>query len=58
MSGTRDATTLLVLAVDEGGSVPIDAVGNGDAFDVVASVRIGRNLMRFVDACDLFVSVR
>jgi hypothetical protein len=58
MSGTWDATILLVHAVDEGGAVPIDAVGNGDAFDVVASVRIGRNLMQFVDACDLFVSVR
>jgi hypothetical protein len=58
MSGTWDATILLVHAVDEGGSVPIDAVGNGDAFDVVASVRIGRNLMQFADACDLFVSVR
>ena len=58
MSGTWDATILLVHAVDEGGSVPIDAVGNGNAFDVVASVRIGRNLMQFVDSCELFVSVR
>jgi hypothetical protein len=58
MSGTWDATILLVRAVDEGGSVPIDAVGNGHAFDVLASVRIGRNLMQFVDACELFVSVR
>ena len=58
MSGTWDATIMLVYAVDDGGSIPIDAVGNGDAFEVVAGIRIGRNLMQFVDTCELFVSVR
>ena len=58
MSGSWDATILVVHAADDGGTVPVDAVRNGDAFDVLASVRIGRNLMQFVDACRLFVSVR
>ena len=58
MSGSWDATILVVHAAEDRGTVPVDAVRNGDAFDVLASVRIGRNLMQFVDACRLFVSVR
>jgi hypothetical protein len=58
VSGTWDATIVLVYAVDDGGAHPIDAVGNGSAFGVVAGIRIGRNLMQFVDSCELFVSVR
>ena len=58
MSGTWDASILLVHAAADGGAHPIDVVGNGDAFEVVASIRIGRNLMQFVDTCELFVSVR
>jgi hypothetical protein len=58
VSGTWDATIMLVYAAADGGAHPIDAVGDGDAFEVVAHIRIGRNLMQFVDTCELFVSVR
>lgn len=58
MSGTWDATITLVYAVDDGGLCALATVRNGDAFEVVANVRIGRNLMQFVDRCELFVSVR
>jgi hypothetical protein len=58
MSGTWDASIKLVYATDDGRSFPIDILKSGDAFGVVANVRIGRNLMQFVDSCELFVSVR
>jgi hypothetical protein len=58
MSGTWDATILSAYAADPGEPFAVDAVGNGEKFDVVANVRIGRNLMQFVDRCELFVSVR
>src|SRR5437773_1117347 len=58
MSGTWDATILSAYAAEPGGPFAVDAVGNGEKFDVVANLRIGRNLMQFVDRCELFVSVR
>ena len=58
MSGTWDATIMSAYAVDTGEPFAVDAVSNGEKFDVVANVRIGRNLMQFVDRCELFVSVR
>jgi hypothetical protein len=58
MSGTWDATILSVHVAGTGEPFAVDAVPNGEKFDVVANVRIGRNLMQFVDHCDLFVSVR
>jgi hypothetical protein len=58
MSGTWDATIMAVHAADDGWSFPIDAVENGAVFGVVASVKIGQNLMQFVDGCELFVAVR
>jgi hypothetical protein len=58
MSGTWDATITLVYAVDDQGSFAVADTRNGAAFGVVAHVRIGRNLMQFVDGCELFISVR
>ena len=58
MSGTWDATIMSAYAVDTGEPFAVDAVRNGEKFDVVANVRIGRNLMQFVDRCELFVSIR
>jgi hypothetical protein len=58
MSGTWDASIMLVYVVDDERAFPIDLIKNGDAFGVVTDIRIGRNLMQFVDSCDLFVSVR
>jgi len=58
MSGTWDATILSAYAAGTGEPFAVDAVANGEKFDVVANVRIGRNLMQFVDQCELFVSVR
>jgi hypothetical protein len=58
MSGTWDATIMSAYPVDTGEPFAVDAVRNGEKFDVVANVRIGRNLMQFVDRCELFVSVR
>ena len=58
MSGTWDANVTLVYATCQGSSFAVDTIRNGEAFDVVASIRVGRNLMQFVDNYDLFVSVR
>ena len=58
MSGTWDANIISVYAVADGGSFALDTIAKGDAFDVLANIRIGQNLMQFVDQCDLFVSVR
>jgi hypothetical protein len=58
VSGTWDATIMSAYAVDTGEPFAVDAVRNGEKFDVVANVRVGRNLMQFVDRCELFVSVR
>jgi hypothetical protein len=58
VSGTWDATIMSAYAVDTAEPFAIDAIANGEKFDVVANIRIGRNLMRFVDRCELFVSVR
>jgi hypothetical protein len=58
MSGTWDATILSAHAAGTGEPFAVDALGNGEKFDVVANIRIGRNLMQFVDRCELFVSVR
>jgi hypothetical protein len=58
MSGTWDASINLVYATDDARSFPIETIRSGDAFGVVANIRIGRNLMQFVDDCELFVSVR
>jgi hypothetical protein len=58
MSGTWDANIISTYAVRDGETLAADTVGNGDAFDVVANIRIGKNLMQFFDRCDLFVSVR
>jgi hypothetical protein len=58
VSGTWDATIMSAYAVDTAEPFAIDAIANGEKFDVVANIRIGRNLMQFVDRCELFVSVR
>ena len=58
MSGTWDASIVSAYAVDSAEPFPIDAIANGEKFDVVANIRIGRNLMQFVDRGELFVSVR
>jgi hypothetical protein len=58
MSGTWDAGIMSVYVADDERLFPIDIVANGDAFGVVANIRIGRNLMQFVDSCELFVSIR
>jgi hypothetical protein len=58
MAGTWDADITLLHAAAEGGSSAADTVPCGEAFDVLAGIRVGRNLMQFVDTCDLFVSVR
>jgi hypothetical protein len=58
VSGTWDANIVSVYAVESAEPFAIDAIANGEKFDVVANIRIGRNLMQFVDRCELFVSVR
>ena len=58
MSGTWDANIMSAYVADTGEPFAVDGVANGEKFDVVANVRIGRNLMQFVDNGELFVSVR
>jgi hypothetical protein len=59
VSGHWDASIRQVQAV-EGGVVfaPLDVVGAGETFDVVAAAYIGESLMAVVNCCDLFVAVR
>ena len=58
MSSTWDANVILVYVTSEGNSSAVDIIRNGEPFDVIASIRIGRNLMQFVDSYDLFISIR
>jgi hypothetical protein len=56
--GAWEAGIKLVYAVDAGRCSAIDTIAHGAAFDVLANVTIGQNLMQVVDSYDLFVSVR
>lgn len=58
MSGAWDASIRLVYAVNAGSSSAIDTIANGAAFDVLANIRIGEDLMKVVDGYELFISVR
>jgi hypothetical protein len=58
MSGTWDAKINLIHPANDGRCFAIDIIRNRHAFDVIADIRIGKNLMQFVDKCDLFVAVR
>jgi len=58
MPGTFDANLKLVYAVDQGAFFAIDTVGNGKAFDVIANLEIGEDLMAVATRYDLSVAVR
>jgi hypothetical protein len=58
MPGSWDASIISCDPVGDDGSFPIDVIGNGERLDVVVRIRIGANLMQFVDGCELFVAVR
>jgi hypothetical protein len=57
MPGSQDANIKLLYAADDGTFFTADTVENGSAFDVIANVEIGRNLMEVVTKEELFVSV-
>jgi hypothetical protein len=58
VSGNWDATLKLVYAVDDNQFFAVDTVEAGKAFDVIANLEIGKELMGFATGYDLFVSVR
>jgi hypothetical protein len=58
MTGSWHAGIRLVYALDRGGSPAIDTIRNGDPFEVIAEISIGRSLMQVVTGCVLAVSVR
>jgi hypothetical protein len=58
MSGNWDSTIKLTYGVDDNQFFAIDTVENGKAFDVVANVEVGKNLMGFADREELWVTVR
>jgi hypothetical protein len=58
MSGNWDATLKLVYAVDDNQFFAVDTVEAGKAFDVIANLEIGKELMGVATSYDLFVSVR
>jgi hypothetical protein len=58
VSGNWDATLKLVYAVDDNQFFAVDTVEAGKAFDVIANLEIGKELMGFVSGYDLFVAVR
>ena len=52
-----DAAIKQLYPADDGTKDFAETVKKGDAFDVVASIEIGRNLMQFVDGDTLYVTV-
>jgi len=57
MPGNQDANIKLLYVVDENSFFTADTVTNGAAFDVIANVEIGKDLMEVVSKENLFVSV-
>ena len=57
MPGNQDANIKLLYVVDENSFFTADTVTNGAAFDVIANVEIGKDLMEVVTKENLFVSV-
>jgi hypothetical protein len=57
MPGNQDANIKLLYVVDENSFFTADTVANGAAFDVIANVEVGKDLMEVVSKEDLFVSV-
>ena len=57
MPGNQDANIKLLYVVDENSFFTADTVANGAAFDVIANVEIGKDLMEVVSKENLFVSV-
>jgi len=58
LPGTWDANLKLVYAVDQGAFFAIDTVGVGKAFDVIANLEIGDDLMAVASKYDVYVAVR
>lgn len=58
MPGSWDANLKLVYAVDDNQFFAVDTVEAGKAFDVIANLEIGEELMGVATGYDLFVSVR
>jgi len=57
MPGNQDANIKLLYVVDENSFFTADTVDVGAAFDVIANVEIGKDLMEVVSKENLFVSV-
>ena len=57
MPGNQDANIKLLYVVDENSFFTADTVAVGTAFDVIANVEIGKDLMEVVTKENLFVSV-
>jgi hypothetical protein len=57
MPGNQDANIKLLYVVDENSFFTADTVAVGAAFDVIANVEIGKDLMEVVSKENLFVSV-
>ena len=57
MPGNQDANIKLLYVVDENSFFTADTVAVGAAFDVIANVEIGKDLMEVVTKENLFVSV-
>jgi len=57
MPGNQDANIKLLYVVDENSFFTADTVAIGAAFDVIANVEIGKDLMEVVSKENLFVSV-
>ena len=57
MPGNQDANIKLLYVVDENSFFTADTVDVGAAFDVIANVEIGKDLMEVVTKENLFVSV-
>lgn len=57
MPGNQDANIKLLYVVDENSFFTADTVAGGAAFDIIANVEIGKDLMEVVTKETLFVSV-
>jgi hypothetical protein len=55
--GNQDANIKLLYIVDKNSFFTADTVRNGEEFDVIANVEIGKDLMEVISKEELFVSV-
>jgi hypothetical protein len=58
MAGENDASIRNLYITEQNGTSPVEVLGNGKPFDIVADIEIGSELMEHIDKDTLFAFVR